>query len=573
MVLDLCPGSDPVCDWNSLFFHRHEPKFSRRTRRRLCRDGHGVTLVLDALHPSEVLRGSLENPQSRERRPAKRCRDDVATCCAVVLAITSSSSAVHRVLLCDSSRVDSCDHPELQRPCTRGGNGGTPPPESSRKECSVFALRMGAKPRDPPDFFLCFPLHLDQHHLVVRPPPRFGEILFRGGKYLHHESDCGSDEHLGAGDQLAAGRVVLTDPGLRIPQAVEMRDQFEIAVQGKRRVDPGLVHRREEDPELERCLISRLADCRKKRGNIGAAGPRSLSSGKVAVLTLLIFLSGQTSLHSKETVNLPVDESVQLEPSRLGEEISRTLEQKKYQWQLSRKSVEGESVSEKSWIALRLQEIASSARKAIRSFTNWFEEAWKKLMKRGLKSGGGDRNVDTKFLKELSSMASLALIVLIGGLVLWLMIALYRKHSGKEKIVVSDEGISGMIDLESSDIVATQLLEEEWMRLAREQIAKGEERLAVRALFLATLAHLGERGLLKIVRSKSNRDYRAELRVRSRNSGVIAAAFEENTTLFERVWYGVHHLGQGTVDYYLKNHETIAQESQRAGGQPQEAGR
>lgn len=320
-------------------------------------------------------------------------------------------------------------------------------------------------------------------------------------------------------------------------------------------------------------LISRLADCRKKRGNIGVAGPRSLSSGKVAVLTLLIFLSGQTSLHSKETVNLPVDESVQLEPSRLGEEISRTLEQKKYQWQLSRKSVEGESVSEKSWIALRLQEIASSARKAIRSFTNWFEEAWKKLMKRGLKSGGGDRNVDTKFLKELSSMASLALIVLIGGLVLWLMIALYRKHSGKEKIVVSDEGISGMIDLESSDIVATQLLEEEWMRLAREQIAKGEERLAVRALFLATLAHLGERGLLKIVRSKSNRDYRAELRVRSRNSGVIAAAFEENTTLFERVWYGVHHLGQGTVDYYLKNHETIAQESQRAGGQPQEAGR
>lgn len=320
-------------------------------------------------------------------------------------------------------------------------------------------------------------------------------------------------------------------------------------------------------------LISRLAACREKRTSNKAAAARSLSSGKVVVLTLLVLLSGQVSLHSEEPVNRPLNGPVQLESGRLGEEISRTLEQKKYQWQLSRNSVREESVSEKSWMALRLQEIASSARKAIRAFTNWFEEAWKKLMKRGLKSGGGDRSVDSKFLKELSSMASLALIVLIGGLVLWLVIALYRKHKGKEKIVVNDEGTSGMIDLESSDIVATQLHEEEWMRLAREQIAKGEERLAVRALFLATLAHLGERGLLKIARSKSNRDYRAELRIRSRNSGVIGAAFEENTTLFERVWYGVHHLGQGTVEYYLKNHETISQESLRAASHPQEAGR
>ena len=99
------------------------------------------------------------------------------------------------------------------------------------------------------------------------------------------------------------------------------------------------------------------------------------------------------------------------------------------------------------------------------------------------------------------------------------------------------------------------------MRLAREQISRGDGRLAIRALFLATLANLGEEGVIKIARFKSNRDYRKELELKVRKRSVLRRAFDENTTLFEEAWYGWHPVSEETVDDFLKNHGTIARES------------
>ena len=49
------------------------------------------------------------------------------------------------------------------------------------------------------------------------------------------------------------------------------------------------------------------------------------------------------------------------------------------------------------------------------------------------------------------------------------------------------------VDLENEALIASQLPEEEWLRLARQQIVAGQYRLAMRALFLGVLANLGER--------------------------------------------------------------------------------
>ena len=59
----------------------------------------------------------------------------------------------------------------------------------------------------------------------------------------------GGDEHLGRGDDLVAGRVVLAEPGLVEAQLVEVLDELQVALQRQRRV---LAHRMEggqEDPE------------------------------------------------------------------------------------------------------------------------------------------------------------------------------------------------------------------------------------------------------------------------------------------------------------------------------------
>ncbi len=302
-------------------------------------------------------------------------------------------------------------------------------------------------------------------------------------------------------------------------------------------------------------LLSRLVACRGRREEEERRERGTL--GRVAVLLLLV-----------ATFALPVASSAQeeasaVEPERFRSEISETLAQKKYQWQLTRRTDGSGEEAGESWLGQRLSEIAESAQRLFRSLGKWFEEEMRRLMERNRPAGGGAKK-DSEWFRTLGSTTSIALVVVVLGLLVWFAALLYRSHRGRGRTEVVEEGGAAVIDLASEDIVATQLREDEWLRLAREQIEKGEERLAIRALFLATLAHLGERGLLKIVRSKSNRDYRSELGLRARPLGELRRAFDENTTLFERVWYGLHRLGSGAVEGYLQNHGLIAAESAKA---------
>lgn len=309
-------------------------------------------------------------------------------------------------------------------------------------------------------------------------------------------------------------------------------------------------------------LLSRLASSRQKR-QLDLTKERGRFAKSVLIVILVTGLGVEGALTQEGTQEGKGGENERVEQFR--QSIAETLEQKQYQWQFSRRVVEADTGEEETWIGRRMGEIAESARKILAAVEDWIEKAIKRMMERGRQDSNLDNEQSFKFFKELSSTASLVLVVVILGLLIWLAAVLYRKHRTDEKITDADEGISGVIDLTSEDIVASQLQEEEWLKLAREQIERGEERLAVRALFLATLAHLGEKGLLKIARFKSNRDYRGELGIRARGLNTLRLAFDENTTLFERVWYGLHSIGEGSVDFYLKNHETISRETGKAG--------
>jgi len=323
-------------------------------------------------------------------------------------------------------------------------------------------------------------------------------------------------------------------------------------------------------------LLSRLAACRERR-RIEERRERG-ALARIALVALCL-LSGAAAPAARAgegsaspsaapsavpSAAVPAPAAASDETERFRGEIAETLEQKKYQWRLSRRVEEGEEEAGQSWLGERLEEIAESVKRLLKAIEDWIEDAMRRLMERNPGASEDDAKKDSAFFKKLGSTASLALVAVLLGLLLWLAAAIYLRHRGRERTEVAAEGGGGPIDLESEDIVATQLREDEWLRLAREQIEKGEERLAIRALFLATLAHLGERGLLKIARFKSNRDYRAELLLRARGLADLRRAFDENTTLFERVWYGLHRPASGSVEGYLRNHGLIAEESARA---------
>ena len=71
------------------------------------------------------------------------------------------------------------------------------------------------------------------------------------------------------------------------------------------------------------------------------------------------------------------------------------------------------------------------------------------------------------------------------------------------------------VDLADENTGADRLPEDGWIALALELIARGDFRLAMRAYYFASLAHLAARQLIGLGRYKSNRDYEMELRRRS----------------------------------------------------------
>lgn len=298
-------------------------------------------------------------------------------------------------------------------------------------------------------------------------------------------------------------------------------------------------------------LLSRLASCRERRVREEKREKGKAKSKQAATVALVgILLTSGTFTQAEEASEEPVEE--------MRDRIGETMQQKKYQWKLSRLDTELEEIAEEeNWLSQRMSEIAASVKKLIRELEEWIEDIINRSRRNRQKEDKGDGATAIEF----SSIMTILLGVVVAAVVVWLIVLLYKKYRDDDAGETEETGYSGPIDLESEDIVATQLPEDEWMKLAREQLAKGEMRLAVRALFLATLANLGDSGLLRIARFKSNLDYRRELELRARGEVMMRSEFEDNTDMFEHVWYGLHPLPQGELDRFMRNYEAIARQT------------
>ena len=112
-------------------------------------------------------------------------------------------------------------------------------------------------------------------------------------------------------------------------------------------------------------------------------------------------------------------------------------------------------------------------------------------------------------------------------------------------------------DLNDESVTAAQLPEDEWLKLARELVSKGDLRLALRAFYLATLAHLSAREIVSIARFKSNHDYVTEVNRRARGSQELRAAFSANVSSFDRAWYGLYDVTTEALAQFQTNFERI----------------
>jgi hypothetical protein len=240
-----------------------------------------------------------------------------------------------------------------------------------------------------------------------------------------------------------------------------------------------------------------------------------------------------------------------LPEKELDQSIRDVLQGSEFQWRLPRESGGKEP---DSWLGSMLRSIGKwfndlldSIGRLIGSIIDWFT--------------GGDKDASASHHQSSSAwLAALPKVVAGLAIVLIVMLAwmLWKNWKlARQTVAVEAEALPPPVNLESENVLASQLPENEWLLLAREKMEAGELRLALRALFLATLAHLGEKRLLQIGRSKSNGDYVRELGWRARGRDQLSEGFAQQVRTFDRVWYGWHDVSHELMARFQEQHERI----------------
>lgn len=302
----------------------------------------------------------------------------------------------------------------------------------------------------------------------------------------------------------------------------------------------------------------------RKNGEDIAVAFRSAGTGaSAAALSIVLMLSAAMppAALAQPSPAAPVapaaaEEASRINASGLDKSIREVLDQDAFRWRMPRdlkhdakSGPPGFFTSVKRWLDDVLKDLGDA-------FQNGLKDFIKKLL------GDQDREVrvDPSHATPWADMAQAVLRILLVVLGIALVVLLIR-HWRRQAPAPAQAMAMPQVNLESDQVLATQLPENEWLRLAQEKINAGEFRLAMRAFFLATLAHLGERRLLGIAKSKSNGDYVRELGLRARDRQTLRGRFGDSVRAFDRFWYGWHDVSLEQLNQFKDNHQHIIEDA------------
>ena len=241
-----------------------------------------------------------------------------------------------------------------------------------------------------------------------------------------------------------------------------------------------------------------------------------------------------------------------IDPRGLDEAILRVLNRREFAWRLPRP--EGsEEPEEEGLLGAFFGEVWRLIGRGFEAVWDWVESLIEWF--RGLfpEPDADSRNRRPSLPGWLRVALIAALAAAVAGLVV-----LFAKRRRRTKTVAGEPQPNLPVpDLADSETAADELPADGWASLARELWQRGEPRLALRALYLASLAHLAEKGVIAIARHKSNRDYQVELARRAHAVPEVAEAFASNVALFERVWFGMHAVTRELADGFAANQQRI----------------
>jgi hypothetical protein len=247
----------------------------------------------------------------------------------------------------------------------------------------------------------------------------------------------------------------------------------------------------------------------------------------------------------------PAASAPAINPDDLDRSISDVLRQREYAWRMPREKPVVEK-EEPGVIARFFADIRKWAAGCWEKLSTWLEGLLDRFFRRRAPVPGPQ---GSGWMTPVQGLQFLAIVVAACALAL-LGFRLARGWRKKPE-PVSSEAMEPVPDVADENVGADQLPEDGWMKLGRELIERGEFRLAMRAFYLSSLAHLAGRSLITLARFKSNGDYRHELRRHAHAMPEMSRVFEENICIFDGVWYGLHEIDTQRLEQFIRNVEEM----------------
>lgn len=281
---------------------------------------------------------------------------------------------------------------------------------------------------------------------------------------------------------------------------------------------------------------------------------RRMSSASAVLVLLGFLLSAQTVRAAESSAQAPPSSSeTAISPDQLDHSIRNILDDPEFSWRIPRDAEidagepEGPVASFFYRVRQTLEGWAKSLSELVKRFFRWLRDVFNR---RAAEHG----ETNWSWLGSIESLLWLLVIVLAALLVL--LIWRLRKRPKMSQLEIYETKPAAP-DLAQENVSAALLPEDSWLTLARELMSKGEFRLALRAFYLASLAHLADRGFVSIATFKSNREYERELTRRAHALPNVRELFAVNVAIFDRVWYGEHPIDESLLNGFAANVEKI----------------
>lgn len=274
----------------------------------------------------------------------------------------------------------------------------------------------------------------------------------------------------------------------------------------------------------------------------------------VLLLSVGLLCGGVSSLRAAESVATGIDHRPLVNAGRLDKTIGQVIDSPEFAWRFPRSEVHNKKELPgfvRSALKL-LKKWADDAGEAIKRFLEWLIDILPRFKPKEETAVSG--GVGLQEYVFILMYGLLAVCLCCCGVFL---LRHFRGHRKPATIAAASHVVMEP-DLSDESVTADELSEQRWSDLASDLLARGELRLALRALYLACLACLAEERLISIARFKSDRDYERELRRFAHSLPDVMSSFSSNRELFERAWYGRYKPEPGMIELFKSNNERIS---------------